>query len=346
MKKKPVVLGTGFITMDIVVSDQADVPPGIFAGGTCGNVLAILGFLGWESFPLARLNGDSAANCVMNDLRKWNVNLKYIDLKPTTSTPIIVQEIKKNRLGQVYHKFSWTCPHCGAWLPPYRAVRISSIEEVESALPMPEVFFFDRVSPAALRLARISAAKGAIVYFEPSGVSNPKQFREALSVAHIVKYAHDRADNFKELVASACPPVEIETLGSKGLRYRSTLNDIRAKDWREIPSFQTQVVDAAGAGDWCTAGIIQDLGQLGAQGLMNLSGDDLVRALSAGQAMAAWTCGFEGARGGMYESDAASLKRFVKTALKNKKINPTTSKEIPIRRPHRRFECPSCEIHS
>lgn len=345
MRKKPIILGTGFITMDIVLSDKSDVPPGVFAGGTCGNVLAILGFLGWESYPLARLNGDSAANCVMNDLRKWQVSLDFIDLTPSTSTPIIVQEIKKNRLGEVYHKFSWTCPHCGAWLPPYRAVRISSVEEIQSILPKPDVFFFDRVSPAALKLARLSAANGAIVYFEPSGVNNPKQFREALSVAHIVKYAHDRADVFKELVASACPVIEIETMGSRGLRYRSTLKHVRAKDWMELPSLQTRIVDSAGAGDWCTAGLIQNLGQLGAQGLMNLSGNDLVKALSAGQAMAAWTCGFEGARGGMYESDLASLKRFVSTALKKKKISPTTSKDIPLHRPYSRFECPSCAIH-
>lgn len=343
MKKSPVILGTGFITMDIVVSDQSDVPPGVFAGGTCGNVLAILGFLGWESYPLARLNGDSAAVCVMNDLRKWNVKLKFINLKPSTSTPIIVQEIKKNRLGQVYHKFSWTCPHCGAWLPPYIAVRISSIEQVEDALPIPQVFFFDRVSPAALRLARQSSAQGAIVYFEPSGVNSPKQFSEALNVAHIVKYAHDRADNFKKLVASANPPVEIETLGSRGLRYRSTLKHVSSKSWVEVPSLQTPVVDAAGAGDWCTAGIIQNLGQLGAEGLMNVSSEDFIRALNAGQAMAAWTCAFEGARGGMYESNVTSLKRFVATALKNKKVNRITSKYVSTRRRRRHFECPSCE---
>jgi fructokinase len=41
-------MGTGLVALDLVVSNDNSVPPRYYAGGTCGNVLTILSFLGWE----------------------------------------------------------------------------------------------------------------------------------------------------------------------------------------------------------------------------------------------------------------------------------------------------------
>ena len=60
------------------------------------------------------------------------------------------------------------------------------------------------------------------------------------------------------------------------------------------------MVDEAGAGDWCTAGIISALGQKGATTFWQTEPQQLEQALMLGQAMAAVNCNFPSARGAMY----------------------------------------------
>ena len=58
------VIGVGLVSLDFVVnvSDRSAVRA--WAGGTCGNVLTILGYLGWDAYPVARLNGAPNADRV------------------------------------------------------------------------------------------------------------------------------------------------------------------------------------------------------------------------------------------------------------------------------------------
>ena len=73
--------------------------------------------------------------------------------------------------------------------------------------------------------------------------------------------------------------------------------------------------DAAGAGDWCTAGILSRLARGGLTGFRRISFEKLQDALRYGQALAAWNCGFEGARGGMSHVDQHTFKRQVEAIL-------------------------------
>jgi fructokinase len=50
----PTAYGTGFVALDVVVDLKAGTEAR-FAGGTCGNVLTILAFLGWRAVPIASL---------------------------------------------------------------------------------------------------------------------------------------------------------------------------------------------------------------------------------------------------------------------------------------------------
>jgi fructokinase len=100
--------------------------------------------------------------------------------------------------------------------------------------------------------------------------------------------------------------LEIETLGASGLRYRMrTKNDRR---WHERRAFQPpRLSDAAGSGDWLTAGLIDQLCRSGVDGLRALDGHGLVEALDYAQSLSAWNCAFEGARGGMYGMTVSRL---------------------------------------
>ncbi|MCE9583377.1 MAG: hypothetical protein K8T20_12900, partial [Planctomycetes bacterium] len=291
-----------------------DTPPRFFAGGTCGNVLAILSYLGWRALPVARLGDNGPAERVLRDLKRCGVDSEYATLEPGAATPIIVQRIRRDSSDNIYHSFSWRCPRCRSRLPGYAPVPSNALEPVIEKLPSAEVFFFDRVSRGALKLAEAAKKRDAIVFFEPSGDGEPPQLREALALAHVVKYAQERRTSLEEWFTDTSNPkqlLEIETLGRSGLRYRTRLGWERRVGWHQVPAFQVPIFrDAAGCGDWLTAGIIECLGKKGLRGLRETRHEGLTAALSFGQALAAWNCGYEGARAGMYQVTSESLRKI------------------------------------
>jgi sugar/nucleoside kinase (ribokinase family) len=105
-EQRPRVFGTGLIALDLVLSADPAAPVRSWAGGTCGNVLSILAYLGWDAFPIARLNSDSASQRVKADMKRWGVKLDFASCPPTTHTPIIIQEIRRGRNGAPTHRFS------------------------------------------------------------------------------------------------------------------------------------------------------------------------------------------------------------------------------------------------
>lgn len=317
-KKQPSVIGTGLISLDIVIGRDGHQLPQLMAGGTCGNVLTILSFLGWAAYPVARLNGDTASKLVVEDLNKWGVRLDFATSSPGANTPIIVQRISQNSSGESVHRFSWSCPVCGTGLPAYKPILASSAQEITTKLASPTVFFFDRVSRGVIILAKASAAAGALVVFEPSAVGDPKLFQEALSISHIIKYSNQRLGHLSDVISKAAPPLQIETLGSEGLRYRSNISSCRTRGWRKLESLEVSAVkDTAGAGDWCTAGLLHHLGRDGDVSLRGIKTVELHSALRLGQALGAWSCCFEGARGGLYTVERGTMWENVATIMLN-----------------------------
>ena len=312
--KSPSLVSMGLFALDVVIGPESNHVPQLWAGGTCGNVTTILSYLGWTAFPLARLGKDFAARFVSEDLKKWKVRLDYVLQDAAVHTPVVIERIKTDKHGHPQHRFSFTCPSCGAWLPSYRSMKLNSLKKpLEQARA--DVFFFDRVSPASIQAATHFASEGSIVFFEPSGIGDPRLFQKAIEVAHVIKYSHQRVREMAELPSRPNPLLEIETLGDEGLRYKARSGN-RMSGWRSLPSLSApSIKDTAGAGDWCSAGIISMLGAKGRKGLENVSAAHLEAGLRYGQALAAWACGFEGPRGGMYETSKAALQKTVQGIL-------------------------------
>ena len=345
----PYALGTGLVALDVVVSVHSQQPPRCYAGGTCGNVLTILSYLGWDSSPVSRLSQSPATDRLLADLRHRKVSTKFVAVDATGSTPVIIHWISRNAAGEPYHTFSWRCPGCGSYLPGYKPVLASAAGELVSRLRKPQAFFFDRVSRGALDLARASADLGALIVFEPSGIGDPKLFREAWSLAHLIKYSHERLRDIADLELRQSDHVglllEIETLGADGLRYRSRLPRFAAKGWQPVDAFTPPVFkDAAGAGDWCTAGILNRLARGGLTEFRRTSSEKLQDGLRYGQALAAWNCGFEGARGGMNHVDKRTFKRQVAAILSGAETAPTAVTTVePSVVEFLKSLCPACK---
>jgi sugar/nucleoside kinase (ribokinase family) len=313
----PVVVGTGLIALDVVIAEGSKADPLLCAGGTCGNVLIALAYLGWNAYPIARLRDDAASKRIREDLTAWGVKLDFVTQSDSGSTPVVVQHIHNPESGRT-HSYSRKCPACGAWLPWYKAIKANAVPELTPRLPKTDVFYFDRTSRGAIDLAQSARAAGALIFFEPSAESDPNHLKAALEAAHIVKVASDRLRSNEALLTSKHPTLVIQTLGSRGLRYSSTFVSGR-RTWKTLLPYEISTVrDTSGAGDWCTAGIISSLVSFGPEGLAKASQDTLLAALELGQAMAAWTCQFDGARGGMYRSTKEGFRTFLKAVRKGK----------------------------
>ena len=303
----PSIYGTGLVCLDVVVDGSDGRLLRVQAGGTCGNVLTVLASRGWRAFPVARLcTADPVGQCVRADLAQWGVYPDFTALEPCRRAPPIMHHIVHGSEGEASHAFTSRCLRCGTTLPRYVPITAAMAESVVARIAQPQVFFFDRVSRGALILGAACAHRGAIVVFEPAGIGDPKLFREALQLADIVKYSHDRRKRLGEGRLAPESAIEIETLGKQGVRYISELENARTEGWKALGALPAiEVKDAAGAGDWCTAGMLSMLGLGGRDGLRQVSREHLEDALLFGQSLAAWNCGFEGARGGMYGPSAS-----------------------------------------
>ena len=338
---RPKAFGTGLIALDLVVGPDPETPVRSWAGGTCGNVLSILAYLGWDAYPIARMNHDVASERVRADMKRWRVRLDWANCAPTAHTPMIVQEIRRARDGRTDHRFSWSCPRCGTWLPPFKAITVGAVETVKPALADASVFFLDRLSRGTLTLAAEASAHGALVVFEPSSKSTDKLLAEAIALAHVVKYADHRLAGIHGVMAEGSAVLlEVQTLGDQGLRYRHRLRRDVSR-WMHLQAIPApRLADTCGAGDWCTAGLIAKAAVGGQEGLRHAGARGVRAALRYGQALAAWNCGFEGARGGMYAVSKQTFKRQISSLLDGRAASirnaPVGSSPAPV------VTCPAC----
>ena len=335
------IVGTGLIALDLVIGADPEAPVRSWAGGTCANVLCILGYLGWDAYPVARMNGDVASQRICADMGRWGVHLDCTDCAPTTNSPIVVHRIRRAKDGRSRHGFSWLCPYCGKWLPAFRPITVDAVERIKPVLDGTSVFFLDRLSRATLILAAEASARGALVVFEPSGRGKDRLMAEALTIAHVVKYADNRLTDVHGVMGDASATLlEIQTHGVQGLRYRHRLGRGTSK-WMHLKAVVApKLVDACGSGDWCTAGLIAKAAIGGQEGLRRAGARGVRSALRYGQAMAAWNCGFEGARGGMYAVSRDVFAKQVSGLLKGRldRVAHVSAEEAPTEM----VICPAC----
>jgi fructokinase len=328
-EKRSICIGTGLVALDVVINGNPEKPLKLYAGGSCGNVLTILSFFDWVTYPIARLKDNFAAKKLLSDLAAWKTETLLISQKPDGSTPIIIQRIKKDKDGNSIHKFEFKNPDNNVWLPSYKPVLAKMVEEIIKISPVPATFYFDRVNRASIELAKFYKKNGSLIYFEPSSISNNKQFEECLNIADIIKFSNERIKNYSKLYPIQRVPLEIETLGKDGLQYRFS-HSCNQSEWKILASYKISfVVDAAGSGDWFSAGIISQIGSKGFSGFKECTEGTILSAMKYGQSLGALNCFFDGARGLMYALDQKLLMELVEKIQKNEMpVTVLNTKEV------------------
>ena len=271
---EPMCLGSGMIALDVIFRVDSNEPE-FQAGGSCCNILTILSYFGWRSFPIARLGCDVEGDRILEDMRAWRVQNEFMERDRAIQSPRIIQRIYAGKNPR--HSFSFRCSH-GRWLPRLRSFRLDSLKRIQGAIPLAQVFFFDRATPSSLALARSQKKRGALVVFEPPKLVDNKNFKACLEVSDIFKHCY--ASGLDDC-QYARPPLEIQTRGKRGLRYRA--NILSQTEWTTLPAFDVGgLIDAAGSGDWLTAGLIHTLGRNGVW--QNITDESLQDALCSGSA--------------------------------------------------------------
>lgn len=319
--KKPICFGAGLVALDVILNGSPATLPKLSAGGSCGNVLSVLGYLGWDSYPIARLANNRAGEELVKDLERWHIHTDFLHRNEDGRTPIIIHRIRRDKQGKPVHRFEFKDPETGAWLPQFKPITKSVAAEVLQGNVTPNVFYFDRPNPGTYELAKSLREQGSIIVFEPSSIKDKVEFERFLTVTDILKYSHERLPEYKTMFRSPRCFLEVETKGKAGLLYRSN-NFIDLKHWQTIPGFLlTDIHDAAGAGDWCTAGIIHFLCFDGHKDLLNTGKDRLEKALQFGSALGAMNCFYDGARGLMYHYSKEKLICDTEYLIANQSID-------------------------
>lgn len=309
------IAGAGFVALDLLLPGIQDLRVRRRAGGSCGNVLAILSFLGFHTVPILRLGTDEAADILVSDLQTVGVDCSHVQRDLTARTPRVVEFIPSGS-GEA-HRFAFRCPLCQRRFPrrsePVCEQAIESLRYVD-----PQLFFFDRAGPNTVRLASEARKQGALVMFEPGSFKTNDHFMTALEISDIVKYSGRGVGQpmdpwLREIRAG--PRLLVETLDGGGLRYRVRGGRGSGATWKHQRAFVVNGwADQAGAGDWCSAGIIARL--IRNKAAHRWRENTISRALRFGQALAAASIRFKGPRGYLENASQTLVRRAAFSTLR------------------------------
>ena len=293
---KNIIVGAGLISLDVLIRDGERLPVSYYVGGTCGNVMMILAHMGWDAYPIARLDGTRDTTRLLADMKRKGVHTDYVSTSDG-KTPVIVQRNFINKDGVPTHRFE-SRNNKGRFYLDFKSLTLKQANDVISKIDfVPKVFFFDRVSPAILKLATAFKEKGSVVFFEPSSRGDDvKRFNQCVELANVVKFSEQRFKDTKQFDVFK-DKLLIQTQGAKGLSYRLDSGWVHLE-----PVANNKVVDTAGAGDWTAATLINELFKgKEIKSISCFSAKMIEHALNEAQKIGAKSCSYEGARGMMQE---------------------------------------------
>lgn len=298
--RRPIdIAGTGFTVLDRVYADRRMDFESL--GGSCGNVLVSLAMLQRSVVPVLALGDDAVGKWLLDEFHQAGADTSYITRRTKLASPILVQELDTCS-GQ--HWFSFACPETQIDFPRYAPIEHEDVERAEPVLANCSVFYADRLTDTTLIAMERAFQNGAIVYFEPSSVSDEVLFEHALRSTTILKYSHDQIGHQVEHFEVPFGMIAIATFGTKGLRVAQGKHHF----WLDATPAPV-IRDACGSGDMVSVGVIDWIVANTVSSTPNV--DELVGGITAGQRLASINCAYRGARGLFYRYDASVVRSFL-----------------------------------
>lgn len=289
--KNKICIGAGLVSLDILIRNSDSRPISYYVGGTCGNIMMILSYLGWDSYPIARLDGTKYTERLLDDIKANKVKTDFISTNDGT-TPVIIQRNIVDKDGRPTHKFEIKNNN-GRFFLNFRSITKKQATNLITKISfVPNIFFFDRISPAIILLAKYFRDMGSTIYFEPSGKVTEKDFLTCIEISNIIKFADQRISQI-DFANKYKNKLFIQTQGAEGLIFK-----LKDSSWIKIPAIENKsLVDTSGAGDWTTAVFINKIFEKDINSILDLPIKFIKEALLEAQRYASYSCSFEGARG-------------------------------------------------
>lgn len=330
-KKKIQVLTLGYVPLDLIVTSVDPLSLERAAGGTCGNVSIILSRLGFATTMLAEFGDDPRGEYLRRDLAGEGVDIAGLTIRKDRPTGAIVEIIEPKRHRT--HRFAFRCPICKANLRRSNLVTRAKTREYLTSTEQYSVLFLDRATAAVVEIVQNAVADNSFVFFEPNVIRSGSREELAAEQADIVKYAVPNSGTNRiewNPSSTSRTRVVIETFGTEGLRYRRRLKNAQWSQWKQMQSIRAaSVADTAGAGDWCTAGIIHDL--MTGPVSCRWNGDKVDSAIIYGQSLAALSVSFTGPRGLTALTDFGDIKRIARRAANLGNVSPRSVQRLKAR---------------
>ena len=327
------VIGSGVYVLDaIVVRDYPAWPqPRPFTdrtvleevGGTCGNVMCMLSWLGWKAMPEVSLDDSPEGEKIASDLARYGCDCRYVTNTPEGGTTLLRCTHKKDADGNHTISFRAGAPG-GSRFPKHHFLRardeapafLAGLEEV------PGVYFFDAPAAGHRLIARTLRERGTLVYFEPSAIETSADL-DAVAASDIVKFSGTHVTDLS-FTDRFPDKLFIQTLGADGLRYR-----LRGGRWVAVPPEQCRdVVDWEGAGDWTSSAFLTQLAAMDIP-LSELDEYDVRNCLEAAQTVAAQSVCFLSSKGLIHE--AVKMESGEPYELMNRKDIRSNFSGSPVR---------------
>lgn len=221
-------------------------------GNTCGNVAAILPYLGVQSFPVAHFDLSEQGLQIKEDLQRYGADVRFVQNSAGGGTTLLRCTHKRDKMtGEHTVSFRATSP--GSRFPRRRFLRVRDEAPafMEKLDFVPDVFFFDAPEAGLRYLAGELRNKGTLVYFEPESDADKAKFLKAVEVSDIVKFSHEKVSDL-DFVAQNSDKLFIRTMGAEGLEF-----NLCGQGWVKVATVPNEnVVDWEGAGDWTTSQFI------------------------------------------------------------------------------------------
>lgn len=286
MRLNGTVVGSGLAALDLYKHQN-----GCFqnVGGTAVNVLSVLASFGHSSHLVGTLGNDTVGREILKQLRYFGVSTDHIQIRNRFASPFLICERSERHSGfGSNHKHRWWCWECERRYPKFEEPADETFASLTSVTKFTDFFFVDRVSAAALKYAKEAKKLGARVFLEPAFTKKTDLLDEFIAIADVVKLS--RESPAASQISNVPPYVAlIETMGADGIA-------LSCLDFEQrFPAISgIDPIDTSGAGDWCTAGIIHQLIQLGLNNQDPLSKTVLSEAITLGARLGAFACTFLG----------------------------------------------------
>ena len=294
------IIGTGIFNLDIIVKRDYPQWPAMRpfedkvvleeVGGTCGNVMSILAWMGWNVRPIACLDDSPEGLIITEDLKRYGCDCRYVTNTPGGGTTLLRCTHKKSADGQHTMSVRAGSPG-GSRFPKRHFLRARDEAQIflDQLIEMPSVFFFDDAAAGNRLLAKVLKERGAMVYFEPSKVATNADF-DAVKASDIIKFSDENVPDVS-FVEDFRGKLFIQTMGPKGVRYK-----YKNQPWEVVEALPIQhVVDTEGAGDCFTATFINAIAESG------LTSSSIPSAISKAMASASRSVGYFGSKGFIHE---------------------------------------------